>query len=183
MNRELTKVWGHWILSVCGVLAVLYCLTVLGFVATAPDLGLRCLLVNDREADGTPSEVGLEIRQVMHEPASNPLEGPQPGDTLIEIARERATTFVHFATRLLDLRSAEYPGGDRFLDKDLLERPDQLPPVVQRGSERLVEVKYLPKGKGGEVRRAWLPVRPRPASWDSRSTTVSSWSFFFARAG
>jgi transcriptional regulator with GAF, ATPase, and Fis domain len=88
--------------------------------------------------------------------------GPTRGDKLIEIAREPSRTFVHFAARLLDLRSAEFPGGDRFEIKDLLERPDQLPPVLQQGSERLVEVKYLPKGREDEVRRAWLPLRSVP---------------------
>jgi len=48
MIHERTKVWGHRLLSAGGVLTVFYCLAVLGFVATrAPDVGLRCLLVND----------------------------------------------------------------------------------------------------------------------------------------
>src|SRR5262245_9951899 len=74
MNQERSRIWGKWILSACGLLTVLYCLTVLGFVATAPDLGLRCLLVNDQEFDGDSSNAGLQIRQVIHEPASEPQE-------------------------------------------------------------------------------------------------------------
>src|SRR5262245_1463848 len=127
MDREQTRAWGNWILSAFGLLTVLYCLAVLWFVATAPDLGLRCFVVNDHKSDAHSSKSGLQIRQVIHEPASDPREGPEPGDRLIEIARDRATTFVHFATRLLELRSAEFPGGDYTLDKDLLENPDRYP--------------------------------------------------------
>jgi len=159
VDRERTRVLGHWILSACGVLTVLYCLAVLGFVATAPDIGLRCLLVNEQKVDGDSDEVGLEIRQIIQDPSRDPREGPKPGDKLIEIARRPSRTFTHFAARLFDLRSAEFPGRDRFSQMDLLQHPDQLPPVVQRGDERLVEVKYL---HAGELQRAWLPIRSVP---------------------
>jgi transcriptional regulator with GAF, ATPase, and Fis domain len=143
-------------------LAVFYCLAVLGFVATAPDLGLRCLLVNDQQTDSDSGSVGLQIRQLTPEAAGDPRKGPRPGDKLLEIAREPAGTFVHFTACLLALRSGELPGSGSFSDKDLLERADQLPPVVQRDSERLVEVKYLPRGSQGPVQRAWLPLRSVP---------------------
>ncbi|MGE5194528.1 MAG: hypothetical protein ACM3U2_18715, partial [Deltaproteobacteria bacterium] len=164
MKYDRTRIWGHWLLSACGAVTIFYCLAVLGFVATGPEIGLRCLLVNDQKTSADGSDIGLEIRQIIADPTRDPGRGPRPGDKLIEIAREPAHTFVHFAARLLDLRSAEFPGGDRFSDKDLLTRPDQLPPVVQRGSERLVEVKYLPKGKGAPegIQRAWLPLRSVP---------------------
>jgi transcriptional regulator with GAF, ATPase, and Fis domain len=143
---------------------IFYCLAVLGFVATGPELGLRCLLVNDEKTTGESAEVGLQIRQIIAEPVGSPRGGPKPGDKLIEIARQPARTFVHFANRLLDLRSAEFPGGGVFSEIDLMNRPDQFPPVVQRGSERLVEVKYLPQGTSGRdaVHRAWLPLRSVP---------------------
>jgi transcriptional regulator with GAF, ATPase, and Fis domain len=134
----------------------------LGFVATAPDLGLRCLLVNDARSDLDDGRVGLQIRQITSDSGRDPREGPRPGDKLIEIAREPAGTFVHFAARLLDLRSAEFPGRGNFSDKDLLERADQLPPVVQRDAERLVEVTFLPRGSLGPIQRAWLPLRSVP---------------------
>src|SRR6267378_3611283 len=98
MNSDRTKTWGNWMLSACGVFAVFYCLAVIGFVATAPELGLRCLLVNDQKADPDASEVGLEIRQILPDSLRDPREGPQPGDKLIEIARQPAGTFVHFAS-------------------------------------------------------------------------------------
>src|SRR5216684_15823 len=103
MIRERTKIWGHRLLSAGGVLTVFYCLAVLGFVATAPDVGLRCLLVNDRVGAGGAIDVGLEIRQIVHDPADDAGNGPQPGDRLLEIAREPAGTFSHFAARLFDL--------------------------------------------------------------------------------
>src|ERR1700682_5860182 len=101
MNNEHTKVGGHWTLSVCGLLTVFYCLTVLGFVATAPDIGLRCLLVNDQSAGNSSADLGLEIRQIIQDPSRDPRGGPRPGDILVEIARQPARTFAHFSHRLL----------------------------------------------------------------------------------
>jgi transcriptional regulator with GAF, ATPase, and Fis domain len=164
-------------LSACGVLTVLYCLAVLGFVATAPDIGLRCLLVNDPKTADQSAEIGLEIRQIVQDHSRDPREGPKPGDKLIEIARRPARTFTHFAARLLDLRSAEYPGRDQFSKIDLLEHPDQLPPVVQPpgGEERLVIVKFLHDGKGEQT---WLPLRSVP--WEDLVLTFIWFLLVFA---
>jgi len=135
MFRDRTKIWGHWLLSAFGVVTVFYCVAVLGFVATAPDIGLRCLLVNDRDAAGTPDE-GLEIRQIVPDPANVSGKGPQPGDRLLELAGEPAGTFSHFTARLLDLRSAvPFPVGK---STDLGQTGDW--PDILRGDDRFVQV-------------------------------------------
>jgi transcriptional regulator with GAF, ATPase, and Fis domain len=157
------------------VLTVFYCLAVLGFVATAPDIGLRCLLVNDPQNQDETGEIGLQIRQIVQDPSRDPREGPKPGDKLIEIARKPARTFTHFAARLLDLRSAEFPGRDQFSKTDLLDHADQLPPVVQRGDERLVEVKFLHEGA---LQRTWLPLRSVP--WEDVVRTFVWFLLVFA---
>ncbi len=165
MNYEMQKAWGHWVLSVCGALMSLYCLTVLGFVATSPDIGLRCLLVNDsRLGEDAPDHSGLEIKQIIYVPA-DPGTGPRAGDRLAEIGCKPARTFVHFAARLFDLRSAEPFGGKLPADANLEQMGDQLAaiPVVERGDERsvqrFVQIKYWREGR---LLRAWLPLQTVP---------------------
>src|SRR5262245_43656736 len=109
---------GRWVLAGLGGLTVLYCIAVLGFVATAPDLGLRCLLSSTQLADPESTRPGLEVRQITRELArdrptlaSDFGEGPAPGDRLLKIAGRPAHTFAHFAARLAELRTAKPFGG------------------------------------------------------------------------
>lgn len=147
-------------LLACGALTVLYCLAVLWFVATSPDIGLRCLLTNDRESASDTAEVGLEIRQIIQDQTTSEWGGPQPGDRLLEIARLPAGTFVHFAARLLELRNPEVPYViDPSSVKDLHERSDLFAPLVQLQGERFVIVKYM---HNNEVLQSWLPLRSVP---------------------
>src|SRR5258708_40201907 len=95
---------GRWLLAAIGAATVFYCLVVLGFVASAPDLGLRCLLVSRADASNQSRESGLEIRQIIHGWSGDHADGPRPGDRLIEIAHRPAHTFAHSAARLIDLR-------------------------------------------------------------------------------
>src|SRR5262249_13643047 len=62
MNRARLWVLGRWVLTIFGALSIIYCLAVLGFVSTAPDLGLRCLLVSDDDGTSRPLQKGLQIR-------------------------------------------------------------------------------------------------------------------------
>ncbi len=165
MIREQTKVWGHRLLSAGGVLTVFYCLAVLGFVATAPDIGLRCLLVNDRAGSSGAADVGLEIRQIVYDSASDAGHALRPGDRLLEIAREPAWTFSHFAARLFDLRSALPSPVDRSTDLD--QSGELLWPDVLRGDERFVEVKYR---RDGQTYQSWLRVRSIP--WQHLALTL-----------
>src|SRR5690348_10890231 len=110
MNRARLWIFGRWVLSIFGALSVVYCLAVLGFVATAPDLGLRCLLVSDDNGRSEPLQKGLQIRQIAIDPDQILGEVPRPGDRLDSIRDLSAHTFIHFAARLLDLRNAELPG-------------------------------------------------------------------------
>src|SRR5262245_2148462 len=86
-HSDSWKKWGHWALFGSGGLVVCYCLAVLGFVATGPDIGLRCLLVND-EADGPAS--GLDIKQIIGSSQLDRCPRPSPGDRLTEIERKPA---------------------------------------------------------------------------------------------
>lgn len=156
---------GRWVLAAVGVVIVLYCLAVLGFVATSPDLGLRCLLVSSPDSSSTPAR-GLEIRQITPEAANGIRQrardlgdGPKAGDRLLEIARRPSHTFAHFAARLIDLRSVQPFGAKIPDDADIGELGNRLPTVFARGADVFVEVRYLREGR--EL-RSWLPLQTVP---------------------
>ena len=159
LNRDL---WIKWILSILGGLAVVYCLFVLGYVATSPDIGIR-FLVADPPVELTPNgkrPPGILIRQSTEGASADPRFAPQPGDRLIEVARQPVPTFLHFVQRLNELRNVELPpGGDRISDADLFEEADLLPEVVELDGQLRVEVKYW---RHGNVVRAWLPLHSPP---------------------
>jgi transcriptional regulator with GAF, ATPase, and Fis domain len=149
----------RWLLTGFGAATVLYCLIVLIFVATAPDLGLRCLLINSGDTNRT-ADSGLEIRQTTLAVATDTLDGPRPGDKLLEIARRPAHTFAHFAARLIELRGAEPWGPKLAVDESLRAKQDRLPPIFARGDDVFVEVKFA--RRDGQVLRSWLPLRSVP---------------------
>jgi transcriptional regulator with GAF, ATPase, and Fis domain len=167
MNSYSRETWEKWLFSGLGVAVVIYCLAVVGFVATNPDLGLRFLLVEDPVPEGVEPPPGLKIRQIANSSVVDPRFSPRSGDRLVEIAREPVSTFLHFAQRMFDLRSAEVRlGGSVQSRRDLLdqanlppEEADMLPEVVEFDGERLVEVKYL---RDGKLLRGWLPLHSLP---------------------
>lgn len=159
MDLQRRTELGRWLLAVFGAMTVLYCLVVLGFVATAPDLGLRCLLVSSPDSDNRSNVSGLEIRQITRESSKDLGDGPRPGDRLLEIMHRPAHTFAHFAARLIDLRSAEPFGRKLAAGESFHEKRDQLPNIFARGDDVFVEVKFM---RDGEVLRSWLPLRSVP---------------------
>ncbi len=87
-----------------GFLAV-YSTSVLYYVATSADLGVRCLLAND-----SPDQSGVQVRQVSF-PDQGELPGlfgeaPAPGDLLIRIGDREVRTFADYADSLRDMRQA-----------------------------------------------------------------------------
>ena len=159
MDAQRRTDLGRWLLAGFGAVTVLYCLVVVGFVATAPDLGLRCLLVSTADPKNGSRGSGLEIRQIVRESARDMEDGPRPGDRLLEIAHRPAHTFAHFAARLIELRSAEPFGEKLAAGENFREKRAQLPPVFARGDDVFVEVKFL---RDGEELRSWLPLRSVP---------------------
>ncbi len=145
-------------------LVVAYCVVVIGFVSTSPDLRLRCLLVDGSDV-GTP---GIQIQAVPHLTDESCL-GPQPhsGDRLLKIGDRETNTFLDFTESLTQLRTAKLlPGAS--LPKDanpyVLADTFSLPSLVEVGGVgRFVRVQYLP---AGSVHRetCWLMVQTLPLS-------------------
>jgi transcriptional regulator with GAF, ATPase, and Fis domain len=155
---------GRWLLSLFGVFIVVYSLLVLGFIATTPDLGLRCLMIKSGDVSiegGSSQPNGIAIQRFVS--ATGALEGanPKSGDRLLEIARQPIATFMDFTRQLAALRNAEIPpGGHLYSDADVRTEGDLLPPIVQNSAgERYVEVRFR---HGREARRSWLRLRNLP---------------------
>ncbi len=147
-----------WSLAILGGMVLVYSVLVLGFVATTPDLGLRCL-IDDPERDGPNIELVSSVFRADGERA------PKIGDVITEIGRQPINTFLDFTYSLVRLRSTSIPPGGH-IDDDLamLEMGELLPPVVvkdYRDGERWVEVKF--RGANDPViHRCWLQVQSLP---------------------
>lgn len=127
--------------------SVVYALVVLWYVATFPELGIRCLLPKAVTADSTGPQVSV-VRFTGH---GIPVDLAS-GDTLISINDQPVDTFLDFLATVGNLRSAKLesgatmaPGADpaEFKETDvpaLVEIPD---PGVDGTAIRYVRVKFL----------------------------------------
>lgn len=148
----------RWTLAVGAGFVILYCLVSIGYVATAPDIGLRCVLHDDDLAPGIP---GPRIRAVVPN-LSGVGELPVAGDQVVTIARQPVPTFLHFCAAVSRLRGGPLPGApSQYEASDLAERSNQLPPVVDLGDGRYVEVTYW-SSRRKAIDRAWLAVGSVP---------------------
>src|SRR5579872_4471387 len=110
------KVRWQWLLGLAGAVVLVYSMTVLGFVATTPDLGIRCLMTDEPWKDGESR--GVVIQSV---PAINreTIRGPFPkvGDRLIRVGDWTVNSFVDFTRVLMRLRNQQAtPGFDHLPD-------------------------------------------------------------------
>jgi transcriptional regulator with GAF, ATPase, and Fis domain len=133
-----------------GAFAVIYAVVVLGFVATTPDLGIRCLVDDATWANGVAD--GVVMRQVPSEgeiSAKGPL--PKVGDRLVRIGDWPINTFVDFTHSLMRLRSAPSPMSVASLpvgsNPSAMKHPNRLPALWQDANgTQFVEIEFIPEG-------------------------------------
>jgi len=151
---------GKWLIAPTGAFIVVYAVVVLGYVATSPDLRLRCLLV-DEPADWS-AQHGVEIRAT---PGLKWMgDRPYPGDLLLGIREDRTRTFIDFAEQLSRLRNQPIPpGGSLHPNADPTEGDESLlPPLVEVGDgDRVVRIEFLRKGTR-QAMPSWLHVQSLP---------------------
>ena len=138
---ETTNRVPRWVLAVVGGFTVSYCVLVLAFVATAPDLRLRFLLADTGFADSGRETVGIEIQDTPGLKCFGP--APEVGDFLVALDDRPVTNFIDFARTQLSLRSREIPPNGI-----LAETSDPLtvglPPLVQEADgTRWLRIEYL----------------------------------------
>jgi transcriptional regulator with GAF, ATPase, and Fis domain len=146
-------------------LIVAYCVVVLWFVATFPDVGIRCLLPDTNQLG-----VGVEIQQYLDVDDGITDPAPKAGDRLLSLNGQKLSTFLDFVRALQGLRFAKVaPGGQLAPGSDPGEL--RVPPLVEiysrdpmQPSARFVEVEYqraeTEQGKPSLIQRTYLPVRP-----------------------
>lgn len=111
--------------------SVAYCLLVLWYVATFPDIGLRCLLpLSDSE-----SPYSIPITQFTHSDSDCIPYVPNAGEELVEINRKPVRNFLEYVDAVAQLRSATIPpGGQLAAGSDPVEWRKEVPGLVEIAS-------------------------------------------------
>lgn len=139
---------------------VAYSVAVLLYVATFPDIGIRCLLPESTKDSQTP---GLEIQRF---PDVDPAAGI--GDRLMSVNGRPVRTFLDFVSHLSELRSAKVgPGGQLppgSADPSELDVPGLIEVYGENElspPERQVEVRFrvLKSARPDLTNRVYVPVQ------------------------
>ena len=147
--------------TITAVASITYCLIVIWYVATFPDIGLRCLLPMSAQVDE------LQVTQFIHEEDECSGERVLKGQWLSEMGGKRAGNFLLFVHHLAALRSAEIPpGGMLHAGADPSENKTT-PPLVEinnpdKSPIRMVKlILNRPQQEEGQSPvRAYVPIKP-----------------------
>ena len=145
--------------AVLGTVVVIYCVIVLGYVGTTPDLGLRGLL-SDRGDMSAPQ--GMLIRAVVELDAEG--VAPRSGDVLVNVRDKPIRSFQDFAYSLQALRNAPIDSGGRLANRSDMadDSAGLLPALVETDDgSRFVRVEFQRAGKR-DVVRTRLQVKSLP---------------------
>jgi len=157
------------ILATAGTLALLYCIVVLAYVATSPDIRIRCLLFDSSLPAGLPDDAaGVVMRRVdLGDDAIPPnCEVPGEGDILTRVAGARVLSFFDFSRHVTGLRRAQLKDNGQLAEgADISEHMDTAPALLQDFSmRRWVRLEFYTKPVTGDPRVA--------SSWVRRETYV-----------
>ncbi|MEX0727559.1 MAG: sigma 54-interacting transcriptional regulator [Planctomycetaceae bacterium] len=172
----MTNHWPRRIIVAFAVLMVIYCVTVIGFVTTSPDIGLRCLLIGRTGPD--PLQPGIEIQSL---PSVNSLTDDRPanGSVLLRVGEQPIRTYRDFPAALEWLRQADpsgqplYEGTNPYLTGEPIPRPV----IAVEGIGTFVEIEFL-AGDDPVVRRTYLQINSLP--W---STLIQTMIWFSLQLG
>jgi len=147
----------------CGAIVLIYSMVVLGVVAAAPDLGIRCLL-SDKAWSNKVTD-GVVMRAVPTEGVYGKVR-PAVGDRLISLNDWRIDTFVDFTRRQMRLSSEPTPSGDRLPDGADPYDYEGLSPLAQYADgTRIVEIAFIPEGQTlADAKTCYVTIRPLPLS-------------------
>ena len=126
------------ILATTGTLAILYCIVVLTYVATSPDLRIRCLLLDSTRPSDLPASVqGVVMRKVelAHDGVAPHLPIPADGDILTRMAESPVHSFFDFSHQISNLRRAPLKANGQLPEgADIAELMDVAPELIQDSS-------------------------------------------------
>ena len=143
------------------MVSITYCLIVIWYVATFPDVGLRCLLPISAEVNE------LQVTQFIHGENECHGETVKEGQWLSEMGGKPAGNFLLFVHHLAALRSAEIPpGGMLHAGADPSENKTT-PPLVEiidpdKSPVRMVKLilSRAQQKEGESPIRAYVPIKP-----------------------
>jgi transcriptional regulator with GAF, ATPase, and Fis domain len=162
--------FGRWSLAVAGGLSLIYSLLVLGFAATAPDLGLRFLLVDEVPTTGPRVKSiasNLQIDGDFRPEAEDELVflGGPTTDSRVARALQPIHSFLHFSHALNALRSeTPFVGGKLRSGVSPSTQGDRIGTFVEIETEnwldreRWVEARFK-RAADGSIQTAWLEVQ------------------------
>ncbi|MEZ6060884.1 MAG: sigma 54-interacting transcriptional regulator [Planctomycetaceae bacterium] len=147
--------------------SVIYSLIVLWYVATFPDIGIRCLLPTESSPESASS---IAVTKFVNSELDGIPYLPERGDLLLTIGREPVRNFLEFARGMSDLRSAKIPPGGQLApgsdpaeySADLVPGLVEIPDVDGTTATRMVEVTFLrPTSETPDnPLRTYVAVRP-----------------------
>jgi len=156
------RTYGRTGIVALAALTVVYTVSVLIYVATAPDLRLRCVLVDEPVEVPAGGVSGIQLRATPGM-ESQGVE-PQPGDRLLAIGRAPMNSFADFTSRLSDLRNTPVPAGGQIYAMDDPQSLSiySLPWMVEDGEgKRWVEVEFL-SAESGRKEISWIRLQSLP---------------------
>jgi len=155
---------GGWLLGASAVGVVVYSMLVLAYVATSPDVGLRCLMVDDR-TESPDVHQGVVLQGV---PKAESIKGayPEPGDLLIRLNESAIRTFMDFTRQVAALRNAPLKAGGgpyhEGFDPSELKKSHMLPALVEdENHRRFVEIEFIDQ-ETSEHKTCYLVVSSLP---------------------
>jgi transcriptional regulator with GAF, ATPase, and Fis domain len=151
------------VLFLCGGIVLVYSMLVLGIVAAAPDLGIRCLLSDNPWPNGVTD--GVVMRAVPKEGVHGKLH-PVVGDRLVKIGKWPVNTFVDFTRGQMRLSSEPTPNGAALPVGDDPNDVEGLETLAQYDDgTRIVEIEFIPQGTTlADVKKCYVTIRSLPLS-------------------
>jgi transcriptional regulator with GAF, ATPase, and Fis domain len=154
-----------FLLLSCGAIALVYSMVLLGVVAAAPDLGIRCLISDAPWPNGVTD--GVVMRAVPKETDAVYGTRPKVGDRLVRLGTTGIDTFVDFTRSLMRLSTAPSEGS-------LADGSDPYEKMVTDGfpelgnfnsGKRIVRIEFIPEGKTlAELKKCYLEIQSLPIS-------------------
>lgn len=163
-----------WLITILSFVTVFYCLMVLGYVSSLPDLRLRILLTSEQAETPIPVQ-GIMIRQSLINSITDTadteyyVERPEAGDWLTEVAGFPTPTFtdyVHSLAKLRDLESrhiSQMPVGGDPKEIDIDGSLGKIVEFIKDGQviNRVVRVKFWHEG-WAEPHETWIVLKSLP---------------------
>lgn len=151
----------RFVVTFVAIAAISYCLVVIWYVATFPDVGVRCLLPTD------PDTASLQVTQFTHSSEDCLSEQVKPNQQIYGFAGRPATNFLAFIESVANLRTAKIPPGGQL--------PAGSDPSARAASPPLVEIAAAENAVNQSPRRLVKIDLRKPLDVDPGQYDIHTW--------